>query len=346
MISRMATVRLRHVESFRDRTGERRYYFRRGHGPRTPLPGAPGSPKFMAAYHAALAASPDASPAQRYAAGTFNALILDYFRSRGFLDQKASTQGVTRRILQRFAAEHGHRSVAGMTRAHVDQILAAKAATPGAANSLLKKLRVLMGFALDRGLRTDDPTLRMKSFREGAHHTWTEAEIAAFEARWPIGSRERTAFALHLYTGQRRADVCRMTWADIAGGRLRIKQEKTGETVSIPLHPELLRALEAWPKRHVTIIASDRGAPYTPESYGNWMADSIDRAMLAARCVLHGLRKATARRLAESGCTAHQIAAITGHKSLSEVQRYAAAASREDMADAAILSLGSRRGKH
>jgi site-specific recombinase XerD len=40
------------------------------------------------------------------------------------------------------------------------------------------------------------------------------------------------------------------------------------------------------------------------------------------------LRKATARRLAEIGCTAHQIAAVTGHASLSEVQRYTKAADR------------------
>jgi integrase len=37
---------------------------------------------------------------------------------------------------------------------------------------------------------------------------------------------------------------------------------------------------------------------------------------------MHGLRKAAARPLAEAGCTTHEIAAITGHKTLSEVERY------------------------
>jgi integrase len=37
---------------------------------------------------------------------------------------------------------------------------------------------------------------------------------------------------------------------------------------------------------------------------------------------LHGLRKAAARRLAEAGCTVHEIASVTGHKTLAEVARY------------------------
>jgi hypothetical protein len=50
----------------------------------------------------------------------------------------------------------------------------------------------------------------------------------------------------------------------------------------------------------------------------------------------HGLRKAAARRLAEAGCTMHEIAAITGHASLSEVQRYRRAADQARLARAAM----------
>jgi integrase len=41
------------------------------------------------------------------------------------------------------------------------------------------------------------------------------------------------------------------------------------------------------------------------------------------------LRKAAARRLAEAGCSTHEIAAITGHASLKEVARYTEAADRK-----------------
>jgi hypothetical protein len=48
------------------------------------------------------------------------------------------------------------------------------------------------------------------------------------------------------------------------------------------------------------------------------------------------LRKAAARRLAEAGCTALQIAAITGHRTLKEVSRYTAAADQERLARDAV----------
>ncbi len=57
---------------------------------------------------------------------------------------------------------------------------------------------------------------------------------------------------------------------------------------------------------------------------------------------VHGLRKAAARRLAEAGCSASEIAAITGHKSLSMVQLYTASADQEKLAEAAVARLQGR----
>jgi len=54
----------------------------------------------------------------------------------------------------------------------------------------------------------------------------------------------------------------------------------------------------------------------------------------------HGLRKAAARRLAEAGATEHQIAAVTGHKSLAEIQRYTKAANQARLARSAVPLLG------
>jgi len=72
------------------------------------------------------------------------------------------------------------------------------------------------------------------------------------------------------------------------------------------------------------------------------MADKISRAGLPDRCVTHGLRKAAARRLAEAGCTANEIASITGHATLQEVSRYTKAAEQRVLAQAAIERLRTR----
>jgi integrase len=72
---------------------------------------------------------------------------------------------------------------------------------------------------------------------------------------------------------------------------------------------------------------------------GIWFADAIELAGLPEACVMHGLRKTAARMLAEAGCSAHQIASITGHKSLQQVEDYARAADQKRLATAAIHRL-------
>jgi integrase len=62
-------------------------------------------------------------------------------------------------------------------------------------------------------------------------------------------------------------------------------------------------------------------------------------------CSAHGLRKAAARRLAEAGCTAHEIAAITGHASLKEVERYTRAVDQQKLATAAMEKTGTPAGQ-
>src|SRR5262249_12573378 len=58
-------------------------------------------------------------------------------------------------------------------------------------------------------------------------------------------------------------------------------------------------------------------------------------------CVFHGLRKAACTRLADAGCTAHQIAAISGHKTLKEVERYTKGADQARLARAAMERIGN-----
>jgi len=79
------------------------------------------------------------------------------------------------------------------------------------------------------------------------------------------------------------------------------------------------------------------------EAYGNTMADAIASAGLPDRCVLHGLRKAAARRLAEAGCTEKEIAAVTGHTTLKEVARYTRAADQKRLAAGAVAKLTEQK---
>lgn len=340
----MTSIRLKYVDRFRDRYGKLRYYFRRKHEPRIPLPGLPGSAEFMAAYQTAL----DAKPAKvgilgRGGDGTFDRLIQDYFASPDYLRLQPQTQTAYRKVIERFVIEQkvGHRLVREMTRQHVQSIIARRADTPGAANDLLKKIRILIHFAIDNGWRKDDPTIRIKKFASGEFHTWTDGEIDRYEQRWPIGSRERAAFALLLHTGQRASDVATMAWSDVGDGGIWVVQRKTKAKLLVPIHPDLQEVLDAFGERDGMILQTSFNKPYTAKGFSNYMADKISQAGLPDRCVTHGLRKAAARRLAEAGCSANEIAAITGHVTLEEVARYTRAAEQKRLARSAIDRLTS-----
>src|SRR5262249_34405341 len=121
-------------------------------------------------------------------------------------------------------------------------------------------------------------------------HTWTEDEIAQFEAHHPIGSKPRLGLALLLYTGQRRSDVVRMGRQHIKDGVLTVKQQKTGATLAIPVHAHLQAVLDATPSEHLTFLVTATGKLYGgnafSEQFRNWCDASriaeARRAMMVA----------------------------------------------------------------
>src|SRR5262249_20404443 len=156
--------------------------------------------------------------------------------------------------------------------------------------------------------------------------TWTEPEIEQFEAHHAIGTQARLAQALLLYAGQRRSDVIVMGRQHVRDGVLQVRQQKTGTRLLIPIHPALAEVLAASPKGDLVCVWGRGRQPYTAAGFG-----TLSRQWCAAaglpHCSSHGLRKVACRRLAEAGCTAHEIMSVSGQKSLQEVQRYC------DMAD-------------
>ena len=121
----------------------------------------------------------------------------------------------------------------------------------------------------------------------------------------------------------------------IRDGAIHVRQQKTGIELTIPIHATLAAIIAGTPADHLTLLTTQTSRPFSAAGFGNWFRDRCNEAGLA-HCSAHGLRKAVARRLAEAGCTMHEIAAITGHASLSEVQRYTKAVGQARLARAAM----------
>jgi integrase len=275
---------------------------------------------------------------------TWDEILAEYLASASFRNLAPASQEPYRRVLVRWMEEEqlGPRPVAALSKRELEAMLARR--KRGAANFLFKRVRVLLRFAIKRGYCTTDITIGVECkpiSRE--HHTWTDDEIGQYRAHWRLGTRERLAFELALCTGQRRTDLARLAWEDIIKGRICVRQSKTGTSLVLPSHPDLQAALDAVRGARTGAILARTGRPkgraLTPESLGNLMTDWIDAAGLPRHCVLHGLRKACCRRLAELGCSEKEIASVSGHKTLGEVARYTRAASQERLADQAMARL-------
>jgi len=337
---KMAKIEIPHVQSFKDRHGKPRFYYRRKGFARVKLPGLPGSAEFMAAYAKAgvsaagltSGAHPSVKPR------SINALIIEYYRSEGFLALEAATQRNYRGILDRFRGKYGDRSAIQIGPIHLNAIFHQMASTPGAVRTLRKRLSTVFAVAVDLGWRKDNPVRETKQRKRQSQGfiPWSEEDIAAFERRWPSGTRERLALALLLHTGMRRSDVVTLGWQHVAEGRISVVQAKTDARVRIPIHRKLQAEIDQ--VGGLTFLMTQYGRPFTRAGFTKWFVERARMAGLQDRTP-HGLRKACGRRLAEAGCSAKQIAAVLGHQTLHEVETYTRDADQGRLADDAFVRL-------
>jgi integrase len=331
-----------HCTIAKDRHGKRRIRFR-AKGFDTYLPFPPIGPDFENAYREALAGVKEWRAnigASRTKPGSFDALAVAYYRSPGFTGQRAATQATYRRIIDKFRLTYGAALIRDLRRDHLKTIVGGMADTPAAANRLLSLIRIMLDLALDNGWTAANPAKGLRGFSKKTvgFHSWTDAEIAAFESRHPIGTNARLALTLLLYTAQRRGDVVRMGWEHIKGKRLALEQSKTGAYLELFMLPALTDAIKGLPREKPTFLTTDYGKPFTAAGFGNWFRDRCNEAGLP-NCSAHGLRKAAARKMAEAGMSADIIKSVTGHSNLRTVSIYTSAANQAELADKGIQAI-------
>jgi len=328
------SVRLRHVKRVARPGGGVAFYHRAPGGALTRLPDLPtDDPGFLAAWAAAeraLGAPAPTRPGPRSLA----ALVERYLRSRAWRDLAASTRADRRRIALRIADKAGAVAARAIEPRHIRADL--DALTPAMARNRLKVWRALMRMAVEDGWRADDPAalVRPPARRETPHRAWTRADVAAFRARWPLGSRQRTALELLYWTGCRRSDVVRLGPQHLRDGWLRWPQAKTGGMVELPVACALAEALAVAPLEGLTWLQTDAGAPRTAKGFGQWWAAACRAAGVSVRA--HGLRHTFGADAAEAEATEQGIGAALGHRTSAEARTYTQSASRRRLAEDAM----------
>lgn len=164
----MTPAKYPYVNTYRDRHGRVRHYFRRGRGKRVPLPKHPGTPEFETAWKAAMAAfeAGETAPqpgADRTIPGSMDDLIVRYLASRGWRELAPKTKETYGGIIERLRQDHGNRSVAAVTAQVLQRLINKKAEqAPHSANNLLKVLRVLFAVSVRDGMLEHNPARELE----------------------------------------------------------------------------------------------------------------------------------------------------------------------------------------
>jgi len=329
-----------YTETFLTRHGKRLWYFRVGHGKRIRLPGVYGSAEFQEAYRAALAKH---SSGEMKSGKTLAWLIDQYRHSPAYEALAKETKKQFRYQLDNLKKGAGPSPIAGISAATIAAGRDKRASKPSDANKFLKCSAALFRFAVDRQWLTDNPAKGISKLKTPSlgFHTWTEEEADAFERKWPVGSRERLAFDLLVYTGVRRSDVVRLGRQHTKAGEITITTEKSRNMgrpveVTITILPPLARSIEATLTGDMTYLVTHKGTAFKKEAFGNWFRKACREAKVPGSA--HGLRKLAAIRMAIAGATEAELNAVFGWSyGSSEAATYIAQASRKSLARSGIV---------
>jgi len=312
LIPAMSRPRWPHLLREKSRHGRICWYVRQGHGSRIRLRAHYGTPEFEAEYHAALRGE-ITSKTKGATAGTLRWLWERYCDSSAWTSLSPATRRQRENIMKHVFAGAADAPVSAIDRKAILDGRERRQKTPSQANNFLNTMRGLFDWAVEAELVKTNPVEAVKNLKRpktAGFRVWTEEEIERFEAYWPLGTWERLAFAILLYTGFRRGDAARFGRQHIRDGVITFIAEKTGTKLTLPVFKPLAEAIAAHKLKGLTFVAQESGEPMTKESFGNWFREACDKADCPGSA--HGLRKAAATRAALNGATVAQLKAFFG----------------------------------
>ena len=195
-----------------------------------------------------------------------------------------------------------------------------------------------------RKITGQDYSLLLPTFKRAPAklpQVWTAEEIekilAAIDTENPVGKRNYAMFLLMARTGLRISDVVSLKFSNIdwKSNTISLAQQKTGNTLGLPLSEELGMAIISYLKDGRPQSSSDKIfvrhiAPYDSLNYHNNFNSELRRYMRRAGIVVpaekhtgvHTLRHSFATNLLKQEAKLQDISQILGHSSINVTETY------------------------
>lgn len=146
--------------------------------------------------------------------------------------------------------------------------------------------------------------------------TFSEIQsLAQADCPKPVVKR---AFLFSCYTGLRYSDVLRLQWDNIQGSQINIHQQKTGETLYLPLNSTALEILGERQSGTGRVFEGLPSSARTNYQLRKWCI----RAGLARELSFHVARHTFATLGLTSGVDIYTISKLLGHKKISTTEIY------------------------
>ena len=291
----------------------RTYYYAWRGGPR--LGGDPGSPEFIASYHAAIEnrRTPDT--------GRFRSLVTLYKASDDYRSLATSTKKNWGPWLDRIAEHFGELRIAQFDRPEKIRPLIRRwrsrwADKPRSADYGVQVLSRVLSYAVDPlGKIGGNPCEGIKQLYTAnrSEIIWTEADISQLKLTCSVEIAQAVDIASH--SGLRLGDLLRLSWSHIGNDAIVIAtgKSKQRQQAIIPLYDGLKHILAAIPKRSTTILTNSRHLPWTLDGFGSSFNKAKAKAGLANRDLhFHDLRGTAATHFYVAGLPERVIAEIMG----------------------------------
>ncbi len=354
-------IKLKYIYRDPDRHGNERFYVRH-QGRRIRIRETPNTPAFMVACNEALEALRVPHEHARrpngrvILPGSLAAVAAQYFGAKDFQRLDATSQSNRRNIIESCLQEKlaskplGDMMAKLFSGSHMQWLMDAKEDLPAAANNRRKYFSAMLGWALmqspplvSRNAARDVKVIKSKT---DGFYTWSDDDVAKFEAHHPVGSKARLALALLLYTGLRRSDAIRVGPQNVRNGFIEIVPAKTKdekpELTLKPVLPDLAEVIAAThPIGLKTYLVTSWGRPFTPAGFGNWFREQCNAAGLP-QCSAHGLRKAAACRCADAGATLSDLMKLFDWSSPAVAAKYIQKADKRKATERTIRLLSRK----
>lgn len=336
-----------HLHRETTRHGKAVWYVRIGHGPRIRIRADYGTQEFDEEYHTALAGVPALTRKAAPSTTSLRWLLARYRETTDWASLSDATRRQRDNIFIGVLETAGDQPYVKIKQATIVAGRERRANTPAQARNFLDAMRGLFRWAHKAGFVKTDPTAGVNNpprKRTEGFIPWAEEHVTAYEARWPLGTRQRVWLDVLLYTGLRRGDAVRLGRQHVRDGVAMLKTEKSGLTieVTLPILPVLAETLAAGPCGDLTFIVGANGKPLTKESFGNLFKAACREAGVPGSA--HGVRKIAATRAANAGATEAELMAIFGWTDSKMASHYTRSANRKRLAAQAMEKLSNTGG--